>query len=302
MAEVLVNTVSNVFYNIFVNGVLTDATGTVTVNVYKDGVKVVNAATATKISGTGKYSYLIPGSVVVDSETIPLITVEGVLVIEWNFTVSSNAFSIREYYDVVTPYALWSDFNTLGTVAYADYVLCERIARKVINAYCGQEFGKITATLPQEGTGNDGLKLSKRLISLTDVTWPTIDSRPGVVIGWIPTEWETTADGWVLRTQPNVTKIDPVDPDNPIFKRNIIYNVTGVWGYEGVPSSVEEASKILIADYLCVDHKYRDKYLSDVKMGDWKFQFTSKAWTGTGNATADELLQDYRNYPGFGVV
>lgn len=303
MAEVLVNTLNNVYYDIFINGVLTDASGSVTVNVYKNGVKVISTAVVTKISGkTGKYSYLLPLTATVDSEVIPILTEEGSIIIEWNFTVSSNTFAVKEYYDVVTPYCSWSYFNNVGTVTWDDFVQCERIARKVIDGYCGQQFGKIATTIPVEGTGNDGLKLPRRLISLTDITWPTSESRPGVVIGWIPTEWEVAADGWMLRTQPNVVTIDPVCSDAPIFTRNVIYDVEGTWGYEGVPAAVEEASKILIADYLCVDHKYRDKYLSDVKMGDWKFQFTAKAWTGTGNATADELLLDYRNYPGFGVV
>jgi hypothetical protein len=53
---------------------------------------------------------------------------------------------------------------------------------------------------------------------------------------------------------------------------------------------------------MCQDHKYRDKYLQSIKMGDWRIQFHDLAFNGTGNATADKLLLDYRIYPGVGII
>ncbi len=293
MKEVLVNSISNIYYDIFVSGVLTNATGSVTVNVFKNGVKIVNAATATKITDTtGKYSYTLPVAAVSD---------ETELTIEWMFTVSSNALVIKEYMSVVTPYAPWSYFNDAGKT-YSDYLECERIARSIINTYCGQTFGIKTTTYAIEGHGSDSLKLPNRLLTLTDVSWFDGTTRPGSVIGWDNPQWEITADGWVLRTQPNSIHIDPVYNAESVFRRNRLFNIEGVWGYTAVPTEVEEAAKILIADYLCADHKYRDKYLDSIKMGDLAWKYNSGAWNGTGNATADMLLSDFRNYPGIGII
>jgi|SRR5215217_2507636 len=293
MKEVLVNSISNIYYDVFVSGELTDATGSVTLNVFKDGIKIVDAATATKVgSTTGKYSYTLP---------VAAVSTETELEVDWTFTVGSNTLTIREYYSVVTPYAPWSYFNDAGKT-YEDYIECERVARYLINTYCGQSFGFRTTTYAIEGHGTDSLKLPSRLITLTDVSWWDGTTRPGSIIGWSSPQWEITADGWVLRTQPNSIHIDPAYNPEAIFRRNRLFNIEGVWGYLAVPTGVEEAAKIIIADYMCADHKYRDKYLDSIKMGDLAWKYNSGAWHGTGNATADMLLTDYRNYPGVGII
>lgn len=293
MKEVLANTISNVYYDIFVSGVPTAATGSVVAVVVKDGITISTISSATAVDGkTGRYQITLPMAAVVT---------EGLLEIDWSFHVGSTALTVKDYYGVITPYASFSYFNDAGT-SFADYVECERVARYVINAYCGQEFGQQETSYAIEGTGNDSLRLPRKLITFNDISWSTGYSRPGSVISWDIPEWEIAGSGWTLRTQPNEIHINPVRNPEAIFRRNVLYNVEGLWGYISVPTSVEEAAKIVIADYLCVDHKYRDKYLDSIKMGDWRIQFAPGAWMGTGNATADQLLMDYRNYPGIGIV
>lgn len=305
MKEILANSLTDVTYQIFKNGVLTDATGNVTVNVYKDGVKLVSAALATKDAGlVGKYRFTLPMSVTVGLVTTNLIIDEGYLDVEWTFTVSGTTLSVKENYEVVTPYSPWSYFSDAAVPpAYNDYLECEKISRYLINSFCGQSFGKRQASYPIEGRGTDGLQLPWRLISLDDVSWVTIQLRPGNLIGLYGyPNWEIATDGWMLRAQPNSTQIDAAYRSSDLFVRNIIYNVKGIWGYNYVPGPIQEASKILIADYLCEDHKYRDKYLQSLKMQDWRIQFADAAFRGTGNATADNLLLDYRNYPGVAII
>lgn len=304
MEEILVNTISDTYFDVFKNGVLTDATGNVTVSVFKGGVKLVDSAVATKVAGkVGKYSYTLPVSVVVDTETIGVVTEETELELVWTFTVSGSTLSISKIYDVVTPYAPWSYFNDAGK-AYSDYLECERVARYLINSYCGQQFGKRTTIFAVEGHGTNVLRLPWKLLSLTDVTYfNQVNPRPGRVIGVVGNPyWEISSDGWTLRQQPNRVDIDPVWPHKNDFRRNTLYNISGVWGYGAVPTAIEEAAKILIANLMCQDHKYRDKYLQSIKMGEWRLQFHDLAFAGTGDATVDKLLSDYRNYPGVGLI
>jgi hypothetical protein len=302
MKELLLNTLSSVDYKIYVDGVATAPTGNVTVSVSRAGAVVVDSQTATS-TGAGAYKYILPIEATIDGETVGVLTDEGILDVTWEFTLSGQDFSITEQYDVVTPYSPWSYFEAEG-VEYADYLECEKIARYVINSHCGQEFGREYTTYGVEGKGTNTLLLPRHLQTLESVTWvgSGFPVRPGTVIGFDDTYvWEVAGDGWALRQQP-YPKISVVHKSRDRFQRNTIYNVKGVWGYPSVPGEVEEASKIIIADYLCVEHKYRDKYLENLKMGDWSMSFSDKVWAGTGNATADALLVDYTLSPGIGLI
>lgn len=308
MKEILVSSISKIQYRIYIDGVLTDATGDVHVTVSKSGTKVVDNAVATVVSGTdGVYEYILPTNVTVDDEQIQVTTAEGILEADWSFTISSNALSIKEYYNVVTPYCLWEYFapvapNTAPT--YQTYLECERVSRFIINSYCGQEFGQEYTTYGVEGHGTNSLALPRRLQTLGTVTWTGNPiPRSGEVIGYqYPYAWEVVGSGWIIRQQPYPRRFDVAYPIDARFIRNRTYNVSGLWGYQGVPTAVEEASKILTADFMCKEAKYRDKYLDNIKMGDWRIQFAAGAFEGTGNAKADDLLADYRLMPGLGLI
>lgn len=308
MKELLVNQVNKVYYNLFVQGTLTAPTGSVKVSVVKDAVTLVDKATATLVA-TGQYSYVVPTTAVhpTTSAVIDLTSIEGILTIIWYFTISGTSMVISEEYVIVTPYVNWIDFRdpSITDVAvqqqkYADFLEAERVSRLVIDTYCGQTFGKIQTTYAIEGLGQEGLNLPRRIIVLDSVKWFTSTTRPGEIIGATTNTWEITATGWQIR-RPYPRTLSVIEYPSR-FKRNTTYNVAGLWGWESVPTAVEEAAKIITADYLCADHKYRDRYIDAVKSGDWQIKFAIEAWNGTGNATADALLTDYRIYPGIGVI
>lgn len=308
MKEILTNSISKVEYKIYIDGVLTDATGDVLVTVSRGGVKVVDNQVATVPSATdGTYQYLLPTSSTVDGEEVSVTTTEGILEVTWSFTIGSNDLAVKEYYQVVTPYCSWEYFapsqvgDTIPT--YQQYRECERVSRHIINSYCGQEFGQEYTTYAVEGHGTNSLALPRRLQTLDTVTWTGNSyARPGESIGYdYPYAWEVVGS-WTIRQQPYARGIDPVYNREARFIRNRTYNVAGMWGYPGIPTPVEEASKILTADFMCKEAKYRDKYLDNIKMGDWRIQFAAGAFNGTGNAKADELLLDYRLTPGLGLI
>lgn len=296
MEELIKNSINTLKYNVLVDGELTAATD-MTVTISKNGLVVV-AATPVTAESAGVYKFVVPTD---------LTGVEGVLDVTWSFTIGSSLLSIDEQYVVVTPYCSWLYFKPEGTnttPTYADFVESERVARFIINTYCAQTFGYEENTLPVEGHGEDGLPLNRRLLSLEKVSWFNNNTiRPGDVIGLSdPDKWEVVADGWVIRRIPSRTKIDPVYNPAPKFKRNITYMVSGFWGWKTVPTEVQEASKILVADLLCQDHKYRDKYIQSFSTAGTRMQFSDLTWEGTGNALADELLRNYRIVPSIGMI
>jgi len=300
MKEIPLNSIYKVKYNIFIDGVATDATN-VKVSLSKDGTSIFTNQTATH-DGTGSYSYVLPPNAVVDTVNIPITTAEGILSVTWSFTLNTYNMSVTEEYAVVTQYVNWQDFSALTD--YASFIEAERVARFQIHSYCGQEFGKQIATYAVEGHNESSLTLSRRLLSLDSVTFMRSPiPRPGEAIGFITAmPWEIVADGWAIRQQPQKTKLDPIFEEIPRFRRNTIYNVTGTWGYDAVPADVAEAAKILTANLLCNDHKYVDNYINDIRMGDWQIKFADGAFQGTGSSIADSLLLNFRLNPGLGMI
>lgn len=296
MKELLVNNLSTVDYTIYISGVPTNATGAVTAKAFLNDSETGSTLTVTSPS-TGRYIAVVP---------MTMVAGEGSVRIEWAFSIQSNSIVLSEEYTVVTPYASWGYFQNSAT--FADFLDCERVARKIIDAYTGQTFGKISTVYSVEGIDTNSLKLPRRLMSVIEVTWqdqytnPTVITPPSPTDGWNEYDWEVSSDGWMLRTPRSRRNIDMVYPTRYSFKRNTFYNVEGIWGYKSVPINVQEAAKIIVANLLCKDHKYRDKYLERVKANDWDITFMREAFQGTGSATADQLLNEFRMYPGVGVI
>ena len=296
MKELLVNNLSTVDYTIYIDGTATNADGSVTAKAYLN-----NAETGTNLSvsspSTGKYKALVP---------MTMVASEGSVRVEWTFTIQSNPVVLSEEYEVVTPYVSWNVFQSKAS--YADYLDSERIARKVIDWYTGQTFGKLATIYTVEGIDTNGLKLPRRLLSLTEVRWmdqytnPSVITAPSPSDGWNEYNWELVSDGWILRTPRARKRLDAAYPTKYSFSRNTSYQVEGVWGYSAIPTNIEEAAKIMVANLLCKDQKYRDKYLKAIQTNDWDIEFMKEAFQGTGSVTADQLLNEYRMYPGIGVI
>lgn len=296
MKELFVNNLSTVDYTIYINGVATNSDGVVTAKAFLNDSNTAITLSVTSPS-VGKYVSILPMS---------LVSIEGSIRVEWSFMIQTNSVTVPETYIVVTPYAPWSIFA--GKTKYEDFLDCERLARKTIDAYTGQTFGKISTTYTVEGIDTNGLRLPRRLISVSTISWqdqytsPDVITAPSPYDGWNEYDWELVADGWIIRTPRSRSRIDMAYPVRFSFRRNTSYNINGIWGYANVPINVQEAAKIIIANLLCKDQKYRDKYLESIKASDWQITFVKEAFQGTGSVTADQLLNEYRMLPGVGII
>lgn len=296
MKELLKDTIMSVGYTIFVDGVAKAAEGTVSARVLRNGLVVLTDPPIAH-SDASAYRFIIPPSLVKD---------EGVLTVEWTFTVDGYEMTVAEDYRVSTPYSSWEYFKSSGVKEFSDYLECERVSRKIIDSYCGQSFGREETTYAVEGTGTHGLRLPRRLLVLDTVRWLDLYSIPNIITApgqaFTSMAWEVSSNGWVLRNSNSRNRMNPAWESRDTFKRNTTYNISGLWGHDAVPTEVSEASKILTANFLCEDQKYRDKYLASIGTGDWDLKFAPEAFSGTGSATADDLLKEYRMMPGIGVI
>lgn len=237
--------------------------------------------------------------------------------INWTFHYLESSvdktYTAKTLVEVVTPYVTVDEIrDALGTIpAITDDELkrVERRIRGVIDNYTAQHFGYYTGKVNVQSTGDSDLILPQRLISLS------------AVVGAYFTDvanFETRGDGWFLARATNRFGEDRVwdniiddsgegpgwrtkDPivapgrrTRGLWKDNIVYTITGEWGYEDVPFNVKEAALILIEDSICPDSEYRDRYIEDVKTADFQYTYTPGAFRGTGSVIADQLLEPYR--------
>ncbi|ASR77317.1 hypothetical protein FDI36_gp206 [Streptomyces phage NootNoot] len=266
-------------------------TGTLTADVMR-GDAVISADQPVTSSG-GIHTTTIDWS---------LTEYDGTLKVVWKKT----GFSRSTYVEVVTPIIpLFQLEALLEDVSQQDRYDAEAVARRIIEVYTGQSFGKFRGTKDVAGNDSSRLALPMPLISFTDMTDSTLSYDPsafritgeGWFLGQAPGAW------WTIKQAPPEEVLDEfhsgvIYAPGVIKKRDFsytaVYTITGDWGYESVPYPVVQAAKLLISDYACQDASYRDKYLESMKAADWRIQFTQAAYDGTGNLKADQLLEPYK--------
>jgi hypothetical protein len=83
------------------------------------------------------------------------------------------------------------------------------------------------------------------------------------------------------------------DMGNGAFGKDNVYRVAGRYGWEQVPDEVELAAIELMKDYFSKDKVWRDKYMKSISTFDWKFEYNSETYRGTGNVYVDQILLPY---------
>ena len=78
-----------------------------------------------------------------------------------------------------------------------------------------------------------------------------------------------------------------------VFNKNARYKISGKYGWHEVPDEIELATIELMRDYFSKDKVWRNKYIKSISTFDWKFDFNSTTFTGTGNNYVDQLLLPY---------
>jgi hypothetical protein len=244
--------------------------------------------------------------------TLPfsLVDNDGSFVIKWKFNYlegsETETYQSSTSISVVTPYATIDEIRSatgLDTDAVSDSELIrvERRIRGVIDNYTGQSFGRYVGTKQSIGSGDKELKVQERLVRLDNITGPNIVYSDVDVAS--PGLYSVRGDGWYVGFSAPTPSGDYVfenvirDPDSVYtrgFRDNFVYNITGVWGWDDVPSQVKEAALILIEDELCPQAEYRDRYLKSISGDGWRYEYNPSAYYGTGSVIADQILAPFR--------
>lgn len=241
-------------------------------------------------------------SVYPDSPTVTvpydITRFDGKFTVEWTYTVNNQGYTKTDVHEVVSPLfnkaqlVEWDhDFAMLDDAAV---VRLESIIRTVIEAHTGQKFNFEYDTVVVAGNDANKVSLPKRLVMASKLNDRTGDLLDASV--------KRANDGWTLITSTDSSWVDNFYGSNPIqnpwrkygnFKSGENYALTGYFGYESVPEDVLKAARILAEDYGCDESVWRDRYITNIRAADWRFEFSGKTWTGTGNVKADKLLEKY---------
>jgi hypothetical protein len=317
--EILVGSNSPITHKVFWQGQLTDADGTVGVKVYditedpsvtpaiNPGV-IQTTLTAVKSEvDAGTYSVYLPYEFTKRQRELRFV---------WTYAVNMQAASIEHKVYVQTPYTdlsqavdalgLGSDYSDPNTKSYFELCNAERYARKVIEAYTGQQFylyddvqtvyGADSDVLPlpykiaeiHELYQNDVLLVDK-LNNINNWNYDTIISESGF---GIRVNRATMLDNTVYIAN---GMVPPTINDTwgGSFSNGSTYRVQGRFGWEEVPDEVDLACIELMRDYFSKDKVWRNKYMKSIKTFDWQFEYNSGTYSGTGNVFADQLLSTY---------
>ena len=317
--EILVGSNPPVKHKVFWGGELVDADSNPTVKIYDitedpSISPLINPGTILAVLTSTKSEY-DPGTYYV---LVPLdyANRDRRLRLVWNYSVSNVAIQKEHDLYVVTPYTdVAQAIDVLGvSVDPSDpryksyYELCEaeRYARKVIEAYTGQQFYLYDDTYTVYGAGTEVLPLPYKLSELHELHQndvlliDTINNVNNSVYDIIVSEsgfgirvdrsnlldnTVYTANGMV---PPSIN-----DTSYGAFAKDSVYRVSGKYGWDHVPDEVDAACIELMKDYFSKDKTWRDKYVKSIQMFDWQFEYSSASYSGTGNAYADQLLSSY---------
>lgn len=288
-------------------------TGTIDVEILKDGEVVHTVGTVAYEDG--KYSFSLPFS---------LARTDAEYEVHWKFTYTedgqSHEFEEYQTLNVVTPILPFSEVKQILGEGFddADAIEVEKAVRHIIQAHTGQFFGKYVGKVSVTGSGEPFLRLPRRLISFSAINgsahWVNGLALRGS--GWylrskelgFPPPIRADWDGWneytagVMSYSGRAPIVAPYSKTITNFQTNVEYEIDGVWGWNNVPSAVQEAAKLLINDYACADANYRDRFLTSMTAADWRIQFHEAAFSNTGNVRANQLLAEYVLHRGWVVL
>jgi len=298
MIEVYVGTNSPVRTKIFYDGDLIDADGTVVVHLYDitedpliephvDPLAIVQSFDSEKSEvDTGSYSFVLPRSLTQRARKFKA---------HWVYSADAISSEHVTYTDVILPYCdlseaiehlgLGTDPSDPNHKSYEELQSAEKWARKVIEHHTSQKFYKYGSTEIAYGSGGNILPLASKIISVRRVYESDIllvDTHD-IVDNWAYTPI-VSESGFGIRVDGN---------GHEAFHKNTRYRIDGVFGWESVPADVQDACIALMGDYFSKDKVWKAKYIKNIQTFDWKFEYSSDAYSGTGNLYADQLLAQY---------
>lgn len=228
--------------------------------------------------------------------------------VEYITTSPLGAYSETEYIALVRPYASPERIKELADIDTAivsddDLKKLERRARLSINSFVGFDFYKKKMYMEVYGNNTDVLTTHDNVLRVDYLYEDDLliydryeeDNVIGYPITITASKnrikiFNTTEKSKEIYESPKFSIFDP----GGIFKKDYVYKIEGLFGWEYVPADVEEATALLVDYYLCNDFHVRNKNIAELTNDSYTFKYSANGFTGTGNILVDNLLSNYR--------
>jgi hypothetical protein len=206
-----------------------------------------------------------------------------------------------ETYEIVRPYVKPSELGQTAS-EIAEYTKYEEIARAVIDSVIPEGFYYKKRTLEVVGLGADYIPLwwdAKRILAVyeNDVL---VEDRTYEITRDKTAITETVLDGVNRNEQAPLILpaagsdlVDTVLPPLRGFPNGYDYKFVLEVGYPTVPSDIVRAATLLIDDIKCGRNDYYQRYISAYNTDQFRLQFDSRVFEGTGNIIVDKILSKY---------
>ena len=222
-----------------------------------------------------------------------------------NIYNSSNNIILSTGIDVVKPYCDITTIKSKLGVTTAQAIEAEKVARRIIEAEVGS-FQFVRKLKEVIGMGIDYLPIDERIVNLYQM-WENNEI--------IFVEGDDSYDQYKISIdKSSIVLSDEIQNKVEYAKvwrdRNYAvtfcpgcdYLIDGSFGYQVIPSDVQEACEILMQDLIQGNTKYFSRNITEFDNKEFKIKFAPGSSAGTGNLIVDKLLIRYKNRIRAGVI
>ena len=214
---------------------------------------------------------------------------------------SSSDELLDETFEIVRPYVKPSELGKTAS-EIAEYTKYEEVARAVIDSVIPEGFYYKKKTLEVVGLGADYIPLwwdAKRILAvyendvLVEGRTYEITRDKTAITETVPGGVNRNEQAPLILPAAGSDLVDTVLPPLRGFPNGYDYKFVLEVGYPTVPSDIVRAATLLIDDIKCGRNDYYQRYISAYNTDQFRLQFDSRVFEGTGNIIVDKILSKY---------
>jgi hypothetical protein len=217
----------------------------------------------------------------------------------------SNNIVLSTGIDIVKPYCDVTTVKTKLGITTAQAIEAEKVARRIIEAEAGS-FQFVRKLKEVIGMGIDYLPIDERIV----VIYQMSENNEIIFV-----QGDDSYDQYKISVDKSSIVLDDeiqnkVEYTKVWRDRNYAvtfcpgcdYLIDGSFGYQVIPSDVQEACEILIQDLVQGNTRYFSRNITEFDNKEFKIKFAPGSSSGTGNLIVDKLLVKYKNRIRPGVI
>ena len=222
-----------------------------------------------------------------------------------NIYDSSNNVVLSKGIDVVKPYCDITTVKAKLGVNTAQAIEAEKVARRIIESEAGS-FQFVRKLKEVIGMGIDYLPIDERIVNLYQLSENDeiifVQGDDSYDQYKISVDKSSIVLDDEIQNKVEYTKVWRDRNYAVTFCPGCDYLIDGSFGYQVIPSDIQEACEILMQDLVQGNTRYFSRNIVEFDNQEFKIKFASGSSAGTGNLIVDKLLIKYKNRIRPGVI